>query len=337
MAPDFTVEISDLRGWARQVGRASDDLDSACGYAAGNIADADFGRVLEMITGDYAAMLAEFHDILRADSVGLDHERAALDASADAYQAVEDRSRDHFTQLAGGGILHTVDDGTANGFNDLSSGAAMLAPPGGGGVALPEVSFGWILDQVCDLIVWVGGPDPREYVTRWIAGDIDKAALQVSAWRHVTDCVNAVDTNLTSGQGEITRTWTGSASSAAVAQLYKWGTCLTDQSSKMRQMAGYLDDAVDQAIKMAQVVVDIIKEVISIVSAALSNAAIPFYGQWKLIKTVKEAITMINSARKVIMVFWNFLNLVKSFIQLCISTFTATALPPAPSTAAVPG
>lgn len=88
---------------------------------------------------------------------------------------------------------------------------------------------------------------------------------------------------------------------------------------------------------MAQCVVDIIREVISIVSAALSNAAIPFYGQWKLIKTVKEAITMINSARKVIMVFWNFLNMVTSFIQLCISTFSADVLPPAPSAAAVPG
>jgi hypothetical protein len=117
----------------------------------------------------------------------------------------------------------------------------------------------------------------------------------------------------------------------------KWGSCLADQSSKMRQMAGYLGDAVDEAVTMAQCVVDIIKEVVSIVSAGLSNAAIPLYGQWKLIKTVKEAIVMINNARKVITVFWSFLNMVKSFIQVCISTFSAAALPPAPSAAAVPG
>ncbi|MGQ0773511.1 MAG: WXG100 family type VII secretion target [Pseudonocardiales bacterium] len=336
MAPDIAVEISDLRGWASQVGRASNDLGSARGYATGNIADADFGRILEVITGDYAAMLPRIHNILQADSTGLDHERAALNASADAYKDVDERSRDHFTQLAGGAILHTADDGVANGFNDSLFAAAMLTPPNGGGVVLPEVSFGWLLDQVCDLIVWVGGPDPREYVTRWIVGDIDKAALQASAWQHVADCVDAVDGNLKSGLTAITRTWTGSASTAAGAQMAKWGTCLTDQSSKMWQLAVHLGDAVDQAVKMAQCVVDIIKVVISIVSAALSNAAIPFYGQWKLIKTVKEAITMVNSARKVIMVFWNFLNLVKSFIQLCISTFTADALPPAPSTAAVP-
>lgn len=337
MASDVTVEISDLKGWARQVGRASGDLDSAHGYATGNLADADFGRILEVISGDYTAMLTGFHDILQHDSTGLDHERGALTASADAYQAADNRARDHFSELAGGGTLHTVDDGAANGFDDVSAAAATLAPPSGGGVALPEVSFGWILDQVCDLIVWVGGPDPREYVTRWIAGDIDKAARQVSAWQHVADCVDAVDANLQSGQAAITHTWIGAASTAAGAQLGKWGTCLTDQSSKMRQMAAYLGDAIDQAVTMAQCVVDIIKEVISIVSAGLSNAAIPFYGQWKLIKSVKEAITMVNSARKVIMVFWNFLNMIKSFIHLCISTFSADALPAAPSAAAVPG
>jgi hypothetical protein len=66
MATGFAVKISDLRGWARQVGRASGDLDSARRYAAGNIADADFGRILETITGDYAAMLSPFHTILQA-------------------------------------------------------------------------------------------------------------------------------------------------------------------------------------------------------------------------------------------------------------------------------
>jgi uncharacterized protein YukE len=227
MPPDVSVEISDLRGWASQVGRASGDLRSAHGYAAGNIADADFGRVLEVITGDYATMLPRFHNILQADSTGLGQERAALHASADAYQDADDRSGDHFSQLAGGGILHTVDDGVANGFDDSASAAAMLAAPGGGGVALPEVSFGWLLDQVCELIVWVGGPDPREYVTRWIVGDIEKTARQVSAWQHVADCVDAVDANLTSGKGAIVHTWTGSASAAAGTQMDRWGSSLT--------------------------------------------------------------------------------------------------------------
>jgi hypothetical protein len=334
--PDVSVEISDLKGWSAQVGRASGDMTAAHGYATGNVADADFGAILEMITGDYAAMLGKVHAVLQADGTGLDHERAALSSCADAYKQVDEKSGDHFTNIAGVGNVHTIDDGVATGFDDVASAQTKLSPPSTGGVALPQVSFGWILDKVCELVVWVGGPDPREYVTKWIAGNIEKASLQVSAWQHVAECVDAVQANLNSGKAAISRTWTGAASVAAGDQMGKWGTCLADQSAKMRQMSTHLHDAVDQAVKMAQCVVDIIKTVISVVSAGLSNAAIPFYGQWKLISSVKEAITMINSARKVITAFWSVLNMVKSFIQLCVSTFTAESLPPAPSVSAVP-
>lgn len=337
MTSEVAVDLSDLRGWARQVGRASDDLDLANNYAAGNIADADFGGILDPIISDYDAMIPRFHGILKADSSGLDRARDALRANASAYQEADARAADGFARLVGGGIGHVHDDGEAAGFNDVSSPATSLASPDDTGAVLPQVSFGWLLDQVCDLITWVGGPDPREYVTRWIAGDIGKAARQASAWQHVAECVGAVDANLAAGRSAITHTWTGAAAGAAGARLDGWRACLADQSSKMRAMAGYLGDAVEQAVQTAQCVVDIIKLVISVVSAALSNASIPFYGQWKLIKTVKEAITMINSARKVIMVFWNLLNVVKSYIQLCHSTFSADALPPAPSIAGVPG
>ncbi|MCT2582377.1 hypothetical protein [Actinophytocola gossypii] len=284
---DFTVELSDLRGWADQVERGSGDLEAAHGYATSNIADADFGRILELITDDYQALLTAFHTVLQADAAGLDRAMSALDASADTYQAADDRSRNRLTEIDGQ-TADITDDGAANGFTDQAAAAAKLTPPTDGGETLPEVSFGWILDKVCELVVWVGGPDPREYVTQWIAGDVAKASRQVSAWEHVADCVDAVDVNLDSGRAAITRTWTGAASTASASHMDLWSTCLTEQSSAMRQVAAHLRDAVDQAVKMAQVVVDIIKTVISLVSAALSNAAIPAYGQWKLIKTVKR-------------------------------------------------
>ncbi|MBP2471741.1 uncharacterized protein YukE [Crossiella equi] len=328
--PNIAVEISDLRGWAGQVGRASGDLGAAHTYATGSIADADFGRILELITADYAAMLGKAHGILAADGKGLAAEQSALSASAEEYKEADRKSRDHITQV-GGTTLHTSDDGVANGFDDVTAPRGKLTPPSPGGAQLPEVSFGWVLDRVCDLVVWVGGPDPREYVTKWIAGDIGKASTQVSAWRAVADCVDAVQANLSSGKTAIGRTWTGAASDAAGAQMGRWGTALTEQSGKMRELAKHLHDCVDQAVKMAQCVVDIIKTVISIVTAALSNAAIPAYGQWKLIKTVKEAITMINNARKVIMAFWNVVTMVKSFIIYAASVFTTDKLPTAPS------
>jgi uncharacterized protein YukE len=331
------VEISDLRGWAQQVGRAGKDLGAAHGYATGNIGDADFGRILEIITSDYAALIPKFHAVLQADGGGLDAAGGALTATANDYKRMDERSRNHFTKLPGGETAHTVDDGVANGFDDVTPATAKLVPPEDGGTTLPEVSFGWLLDKVCDLIVWVGGPDPREYVTKWIAGDIKKAARHVSAWQHVADCADAAQANLDSGRAAIGRTWKGSAATASSGHMDKWDKALTDQGSAMRKVSAHLKDAIDQAVKMAQVVVDIIKTVISLVSAAWSGASIPFYGQWKLIKTVKEAITMVNSARKVIQVFWNAMNMIKALIVASVNVFSVDALPSAPSTAEVPG
>ncbi|HEV8557748.1 MAG TPA: hypothetical protein VGR06_15295 [Actinophytocola sp.] len=331
------VEISDLRGWAEQVGRASKDMGSAHGYGTGNIADADFGRILEVITGDYAVLLPKFHAVLQADSGGLDMTSGALIATANDYKKMDERSRSHFTKLPGGETAHTTDDGVANGFDDTAPAAAKLVPPDDGGANLPEVSFGWLLDKVCDLIVWVGGPDPREYVTKWIAGDIKKAARQASAWQHVAECAETVRANLDTGKAAIARTWKGPAATASSGHMDKWHTVLTDQSTAMRKMSGHLKDAIEQAVKMAQVVVDIIHTVIDLVSAAWSGASIPVFGQWKLIKTVKEAITMVNSARKVIQTFWSAMTMIKDLIAAGVNAFSVDALPPTPSTAEVPG
>jgi uncharacterized protein YukE len=329
--PDVTVELSDLRGWATQVGRAGTDLNAAHGYATQHLADNDFGRILELISADYGALLGAFQGVLEADGKGLDRVRAALGASADTYLTVDRRSRERFTQLPTGETADIADDREAAAFADRAPAAAELTAPTSSGAQLPEVTFGWALDKVCELVVWVGGPDPREHVTKWIAGDIGKASTQVSAWQQVADCVTAVDANLDAGRVAITRTWTGEAAGASAGHMDRWSTCLGEQSGAMRQVAAHLQDAVDQAVKTAQVVVEIIKTVISLVMAGLSGAAIPAYGQWKLIKTVKEAIVMINNARKVIMVFWNTLNMIRAAIVMVIGVFSVEALPPAPS------
>lgn len=339
MATDVTVELADLRGWAQQVDRASDDLASAKGYAAQHIADADFGRILELITGPYAGLISTFHTVLQEDSSRLGQTSAGLSSVAAAYQEADARASGRLTPLAGGQVGAITDDGVANGFDDRGSPTAALVAPGGAGAGmpdLPEVSFGFLFDKVCDLVVWVGGPDPREKVTRWLAGDIDKAARHVSAWRAVADCVDVVQANIDAGRNSIGNTWSGDAASAAIAHAGRWASSLTAQSGAMRKMGQHLWDMIDHAVKMAQVVVDIIRTLISLVSAALSNAAIPFYGQWKLIKTVKEGITMVWQAIKVIQVFLNALTMLINTIQLCVDYFSIAKLPPAPVAGPVP-
>ena len=172
-------------------------------------------------------------------------------------------------------------------FHDARAAGSIPAPSISGDV-LPEVSFGYLLDKCCDLIVWVGGPDPREYVTQWIAGDVGKASLQAEAWEHLSVCVDSVQRNLDAGLSRIGQTWAGGAAQNAAARTTSWIEALATQSTSCTSLAGHLRDMVEQAVQMAQVVVDIIKTVVSIVTAALSSAYIPGWGQWKAIKTVKD-------------------------------------------------
>lgn len=52
------VDLSALKGWSRQVDRASDHTGRATTYAQSHLADGDFGRILELITDDYGSNAA---------------------------------------------------------------------------------------------------------------------------------------------------------------------------------------------------------------------------------------------------------------------------------------
>jgi hypothetical protein len=313
------------------VQRGSTDAEAARAYAIRYVADADFGMILQLITTDYAELIPAFHNVLGADRSNLDGVSVSLHSTADAYRAADQKATHHLAELPGGQTVQVEDDGVANGFDDKLSPADELTAPLVNPRQLPEVSLGWLLDHVCDLIVWVGGPDPREYVTKWIVGDINKAAMQVAAWRAVADCVDAIESNLASGRAAIEHTWTGRAAVAAEDHMGLWEPCLLDQANTMRTMGLHLSETIDEAVKMAQVVVDLIRTVISVVSAGLTNAAIPFYGQWKLIESVKEGIKIVWSAIKVIRVFWNFLKTIVATIQMAVGGLSIDKLPAPPA------
>lgn len=323
---ELAVDLSALGAWSRQVERAGRHAGRAEGYARNHIADGDFGRILEIITGDYEALIPAFHSALDADQKRLASFGSALEATQEDLAETDAQVAQDF------GIGARIVDGGRASSPDVRQ-AGSIPAPSTNGVELPEVTFGYLMDKCCDLIVWVGGPDPREYVTKWIAGDVGKASLQASAWDHLSDCLDSVQRNLDAGDDRIAQTWRGGAAANAHARAQSWVTALSSQSSSCATMAAHLRDMVDQAVQMAQVVVDIIKTVVSLVSAALSSAYIPGWGQWKAIKTVKEAITMVNNARKVITVFWNAITMVKDGIIMIVNQFSLTELPAEPAAA----
>ena len=326
----LTVELADLRGWADQVGRAGGDCEQLAGYVSTFVPDGDFGRLLSLLTPDYEALIARVRDVLEVDGARLAGTQAGLRHVARRYERTDARVADTF----GGGVALRDDGRVRAVFGD--SGATAPAGPTCGGEVLPEVTFGWLLDQANELVCGLGGPDLRREITDLVAGDVAKAATQASAWGHAGAALAAVRDNLARGSDAVAITWAGAASTSSRAYAGSWVDALSSQSVAMTLVAEHLRDVVDQAVDVAQLVVDAVKEICTLVAAGWTMASIPIYGQVQLVDKVRDAIRLANDARKVLAVFWNFLLVVKDAFVVAADCFTAQALPPAPDTTGSP-
>ena len=98
----------------------------------------------------------------------------------------------------------------------------------------------------------------------------------------------------------------------------------------MSKVSGHLRDMIRSSVDLAQNVVDIIRMVISICSAAISSSYIPLWGQWKAVKTIKEGWELFKTARKAIMAFWQIITTIKNLIISIVHAVTVESLPDAP-------
>ncbi|WP_157172075.1 hypothetical protein [Nocardia higoensis] len=325
----FSVEISDLNGWAAQVGRNSGYMENTYTCSLIGMTSTDFGKILEIITADYAELLPKFHDALDTASKRLASTQQALVFASQEYVRVDSDWAGEIAELDNGQTINRTDDGEAAGFNDgVVPGMNM---PTRDTRTLPEISLGRMMDKVCDLIELVGGPDPREHITAWIAGDIAEAGTQSASWDRLEEYLENIQTNIRHGQTNIAKTWTGQAATAQAALFGNWDTVWSSQRSAMTQMGSHLRDAVNEAVKLAQVVVDVVRTVIALASAGWGAAVIPLWGQVKMVRTATEAVSVLNEARKVLMLFWSLLRLIKDSIIAAKDVLSRDALPAEPA------
>ena len=132
-----------------------------------------------------------------------------------------------------------------------------------------------LFDQAHELLVQLGAPDVRPWATEFVAGDIGKAMSQASAWEHAAQALAAI-----SGQ-PVPRlppggwSWEGSAASSSRTHSRAWIGALDLQGDTMARVAAHLRDAVEQAVDVAQLVVDTVKEMLAIVLAGWSSRLHP--------------------------------------------------------------
>ena len=261
MDGQLTVELADLRGWAAQVGRAGDDCAYVADYVTTFAPDGDFGRVLSLIRADYEMFCDRAREVLALEAGRLSDTGAALRLAAAGYARTDARVAQDLDVRAA-----CTDDGrVARGFDDTGPTTPPL--PECGGEVLPTVSFGGLFDQAHELLVQLGAPDVRSWATEFVGGDIGKAMSQASAWEHAGRALTAVSGNLSHGSQRVARTWEGSAAQSSRTYSRDWIGALDLQGDTMARVAAHLRDAVEQAVDVAQLVVDTVKEMLAIVLA----------------------------------------------------------------------
>ncbi|GIM64648.1 hypothetical protein Pve01_83830 [Planomonospora venezuelensis] len=315
----MTVDLSELDAWSAQVQRASDDLSGIARNGGHALVRTDFGPILETMMGAYHALLPSVHRSLEDNGTGMRDHAEALRATARDFTLTEDGVvRRH--QAAG------VDgrDGSS-GFWDVADTTIRRAGPTES--SLPQVSFGFPYDTVCDLVRMLTGFDIRAELAEKIGGDVVSASSQGSSFGALGQSMRGVAANLESGSRTISQTWQGGASDAAVKQIGTWVGSLDAQAGQLVQMGQTVVQVCRDAWQTALAVVQCVKAAVQTVSAALATMSIPGVGWARVVQAVFQAFQTVMNAYKALMKLIDILKQVESLISTVKGFFDGDKAP----------
>lgn len=315
----MTVDLSELDAWSAQVQRASDDLSGIARNGAHGLVQTDFGPILETMTGAYHALLPSVHQSLEDNAAGMGDHAEALRATARDFTLTEDGvARRHHA--------HAVDgrDGSSS-FWDVADTTVRRAAPTEG--SLPQISFGFPYDAVCDLVRMLTGFDIRAELAEKIGGDVVSASTQGSCFGNLGRSLSGVSANLQSGGRTISRSWQGGASDAAIAQVGTWVSSLDRQAGQLVQMGQTVVQVCRDAWQTALAVAQCVRSAVQTVSSALATISIPGVGWARVVQAVFQAFQALMKAYQALTKLIDILQQVKSLIATVKSFFDGDAAP----------
>ena len=328
----MTVDLSELDAWSAQVQRASDDLTGIARNGGASLVQTDFGPILSTMMGAYNALLPSIHQSLEDNGTGmLDH--------AEALRAT---SRD-FTFTESGVVARhqarafDARDGSSQ-FFDVADTTIRRARPSES--SLPQISFGFPYDTVCDLVRMLTGFDIRAELAERIGGDVVTASAQGSSFGCLGQSMTGVADNLASGSRTISSSWSGGASDAAISQMGAWVGSLNTQAGQLIAMGQNIAAICRDAWQTALSVVQCVKAAVQTVSSALATMSIPGIGWARVVRAVWQAFQAVMKAYKAIMRFIDLLKRVSSLIDSVKAFFDGdrapVSLPAAPTSSGAP-
>lgn len=315
------VDLPELRGYGDALDDIARDLGACSDLASSYCADADFGKIVEDLTSDYASLLPQLKEVLAENETLMREYARAIDTTASDFASTDDGVASRFK---GDGI--DAQTGTAA----YSLSAPIGRTPSASESDLPEVSFGAFFDSLCWALEKFCGWDVRGQVTDWIAGDTVGLSTQGDCWEVVGARLDTCASNLSNAGGRVTNTWHGQASSTHTIEMIGWDTALADQSSCLKDVGASLKDLAKDAVDTAQLVVDCIRLAVDLISSAWALQYIPVYGQVKFVKKCWDAYKRASKAVAYLKMIWSAIRATKDLVIVTYNSVTLDALPGKP-------
>lgn len=321
-AGPLRVELPELRGYAQALDDISRDLGGCEALASGYCGDADFGKIVEGLTGDYAALLPQVKELLAENETLMRSYAVALDRTVADYESTDDGVASRFEGDGIGG-------GRGTAAYALSSVGSTV--PNASQGDLPEVSFGFVFDNLCWALQKFCGWDVRAAVTDWIAGDTVGLSTQGSCWEVVGTRLGTTRTNIGSCDSRVGRSWSGQAANSHAAGMVVWDSALSSQSEGFVDLGQSLKDLAQEAVNVAQLVVDCIRLAVDLIASAWALQYIPVYGQVKFVQKCWDAYKRAQKALAYLKMIVSAVRATKSLVVVMVDSFTPTMLPPEPA------
>lgn len=324
-AGELRVHLPDMRGYSALIDAIGTDCGALSAQAETYCSNADFGKILEDLTADYAALLPVLHDLLAEQETLMKDYAIAIDQLVVDYETTDDGVAREF---GGDGI--TGGSGTNSAKFAQVSPLDYLASPYPSESDLPEVSFGYVFDKLAWALEKFCSWDVRAQVTDWIAGDVVDVSTQAKCWEIIGERIGDTRDNLGTGQSLVFQTWSGQAANSHAASMYGWDTALEDQATEFPQLGEYLRQVAEEAVNVAQLVVDCIRLAIDLILGAWSLMYVPVVGQARFVKKAWDAYKQASKATAYLRMFWSFLRTVKDYFVVLFDKLNPAILPSAP-------
>ncbi|WP_370247656.1 hypothetical protein [Nocardioides sp.] len=323
------VHLPTMRGYAAYLDRTSADLGAIAHRARTSCSNADFGRMLEDLCGDYETLLPVLHEMLAEQERIMQRYGVAVDALTMDFE----RTDDGVAQAFGGADSITGGGSTSTAFAGLGP-TGSVPTPYPTESEIPEVSFGFVFDKLAWALEEFCGFDVRREVTDYLAGDVVGLTTQAICWEQIGTRVGQHRDGLVVAQRLASTDWEGDAATSHFAAMIGWDQPLEDQTTKLPELGGYLRDLGRQAVHTAQFVVDCIRLAIDLILGAWSLMYIPIVGQARFVKKAWDAYKQASKATAYLRMLWSFIRTVKDYFVVLHDTLTPAHLPAAPQTVA---